>query len=70
MGRLGGSGPGVGFERSHFLDGFGFPDGRFRFAPDWAAVGPHHAGMPALPDHGAAVDVATEEHPLIGDRCI
>src|SRR5947209_4274354 len=25
------------FERSHFLDGFGFPDGRFRFAPDWAA---------------------------------
>jgi anaerobic selenocysteine-containing dehydrogenase len=53
-----------GFERSHFLDGFGFPDGRFRFAPDWAAVGPHHAGMPALPDHWAAVDVATEEHPF------
>ena len=53
-----------GFERSHFLDGFGFPDGRFRFAPDWAAVGPHHAGMPALPDHWAAVDVATDEHPF------
>jgi len=53
-----------GFERSHFLDGFGFPDGRFRFAPDWAAVGPHHAGMPALPDHWTAVDVATEEHPF------
>ena len=53
-----------GFGRSHFLDGFGFPDGRFRFAPDWAGVGPHHAGMPALPDHWDAVDVATEEHPF------
>ena len=53
-----------GFERSHFLTGFGFPDGRFRFAPDWAGVGPHHAGMPELPDHWAAVDAATEEHPF------
>ena len=53
-----------GFERSHFLTGFGFPDGRFRFAPDWAAVGPHHAGMPELPDHWAAVDAATEDHPF------
>ena len=53
-----------GFERSHFLTGFGFPDGRFRFAPDWAAVGPNHAGMPALPDHWAATDAATPEHPF------
>ena len=53
-----------GFERSHFLTGFGFPDGRFRFAPDWAGVGPHHAGMPKLPDHWAAVDAATEDHPF------
>ena len=53
-----------GFERSHFLTGFGFPDGRFRFAPDWAAVGPHHAGMPALPDHWAATDEATPGHPF------
>jgi anaerobic selenocysteine-containing dehydrogenase len=53
-----------GFERSHFLTGFGFPDGRFRFAPDWAAVGPHHAGMPALPDHWAATDEATPDHPF------
>ncbi len=53
-----------GFERSHFLTGFGFPDGRFRFAPDWAAVGPHHAGVPALPDHWAATDEATPGHPF------
>ena len=53
-----------GFERSHFLTGFGFADGRFRFAPDWAAIGPHHAGMPALPDHWAATDEATPEHPF------
>lgn len=53
-----------GFERSHFLTGFGFPDGRFRFAPDWAAVGPHHAGMPALPDHWAATEEATPDHPF------
>jgi anaerobic selenocysteine-containing dehydrogenase len=55
---------GEGFERSHFLTGFGFPDGRFRFAPDWAAVGPHHAGMPALPDHWAATEEATPGHPF------
>ena len=28
------------FETAHFLDGFGHPDGRFRFAPDWSAIGP------------------------------
>ena len=53
-----------GFERSHFLTGFGFPAGRSRFAPEWAGVGPHHAGMPELPDHWAAVDAATEDHPF------
>jgi len=52
------------FGRSHFRDGFGFPDGRFRFAPDWAAIGPHHAGMPALPDHWDAVDHATPDCPF------
>ena len=51
------------FENSHFLTGFGWPGKRFRFAPDWAALGPHHAGMPALPDHWAATDAATTDHP-------
>jgi len=53
-----------GPEASHFLNGFGHPDGRFRFAPDWAAIGPRHQEMPKLPDHMAAIDVATAEHPF------
>jgi anaerobic selenocysteine-containing dehydrogenase len=39
------------FQASHFLDGFPSADGRFHFKPDWAAVGPYHAAMTALPDH-------------------
>ena len=52
------------FRSSHFLDGFGFDDGKFRFAPDWAALGPYSAGMPSLPDHSAATDNTTEAHPF------
>ena len=52
------------FERSHFLDGFGFPDRRFRFSPDWAALGPHSAGMPTLPDQWDTIDRPTETRPF------
>ncbi len=52
------------FERSHFLDGFGWGDGRFRFAPDWAGLGRHAAGMPGLPDHWDVVDGASEAFPF------
>ena len=52
------------FRASHFLDGFGFPDKRFRFAPDWAAAGKNHAGLPALPDHFAGTDGATKDRPF------
>ena len=52
------------FRDSHFLDGFQQPGGRFRFAPDWAALGPDHATMPRLPDHWAAYDGATATHPF------
>jgi anaerobic selenocysteine-containing dehydrogenase len=52
------------FERSHFLDGFGFPDRRFRFSPDWAALGPHSAGMPTLPDQWDTIDQPTSERPF------
>src|SRR3546814_2418478 len=38
-------------------------DGRFRFKPDWAAIGPDHAGMPQLPDHLAVTDESSPEHP-------
>ena len=52
------------FEKGHFVDGFPTADGRFRFAPDWAAIGPLHDGMPALPDHHAIIDEADERHPF------
>lgn len=26
------------FEQSHFVKGFGWPDGKYRFKPDWANV--------------------------------
>ena len=52
-----------GFADSHFLNGFGH-GGKFRFAPDWAAIGPNHHAMPALPDHMAAIDPARPEAPF------
>ena len=56
------------FETAHFLDGFGHPDGRFRFDPDWAAAGPlaHGPGVlpPPLPDHWPVIEDATPDHPF------
>lgn len=52
------------FERSHFLTGFGHAGGKFRFAPDWQALGPRGAGMPELPDQWDATDGATSAHPF------
>ena len=50
------------FERAHFLEGFGWPDGKFRFRPDWAGAassmpgGADTAGMPVFPDHWAVTE--------------
>ncbi len=52
------------FEESHFLRGFGHPDGKFRFRPDWAALGPHHQGMPSWPDHWDVTDAAGGARPF------
>ncbi len=52
------------FERAHFLDGFGHADKRFHFATDWAALGPNHHGLPALPDHVAVIDRTDAERPF------
>lgn len=59
------------FETAHYLNGFGWRDGKFRFKPDWTKVpnsnaglvGPHQA-MPALPDHWGVIEQADEEHPF------
>ena len=54
----------LGFETSHFLDGFAWPDKKFRFKPDWKAYGPRGAEMPVLPDHFDVIDNATAEKPF------
>ncbi len=48
-----------GFEATHFLNGFGHADQRFHFKPDWG-----QDGLPAFPDHYAAIDVEDERHPF------
>src|SRR5436190_46220 len=59
------------FDTAHYTQGFAWPDGKFRFKPDWKTVpfrSPWHAGpvneMPVLPDHWAVIEEATAEHPF------
>jgi len=64
------------FEDAHFLKGFGHPDGKFRFRPDWvnqpapnrppAAVGllGPHIELPEFPDQVDVIEVADPEHPF------
>ena len=54
----------VPFEDAHFLNGFGTPDKRFHFKPDWSRVGNNPGPMPILPDHVANIDEADAEHPF------
>ena len=64
------------FETSHFLNGFGFPDKKFRFKPLWAdEKHPYHPpksmglqgwwqDLPAMPDYLAVNEAADAEHPF------
>jgi anaerobic selenocysteine-containing dehydrogenase len=59
------------FETAHYLKGFNYPGGKFRFKPDWPHVpfrSPWHAGpvdtMPKLPDHWEVIEEADHEHPF------
>ncbi|MCB1759676.1 MAG: molybdopterin-dependent oxidoreductase [Gammaproteobacteria bacterium] len=52
------------FDEAHFISGFNWPDGRFRFAPDWQALGASGTSMPRFPDHWAVIEAADEEYPL------
>jgi anaerobic selenocysteine-containing dehydrogenase len=59
------------FASSHFTNGFAWPDGKFRFKPDWPNVpfrSPHHAGpverMPKMPDHWEVIEEADDVHPF------
>ena len=60
------------FATSHYLNGFGFPDGKFRFRPQWESVrfrpdiGPFGPvdDMPEFPDYWNSIEEATEEYPF------
>ena len=59
------------FRTAHYLDGFAYPDGKFRFKPDWTkvrapnngAMGPHET-LPEFPDYWPAIEVADARHPF------
>ncbi|MCC2112859.1 MAG: molybdopterin-dependent oxidoreductase, partial [Hyphomicrobiales bacterium] len=59
------------FETAHYRKGFAYPDGRFRFKPDWPNVAYAHNGpmgpigdMPSLPDHWPVIEEASEAYPF------
>jgi len=59
------------FETAHYIKGFSYPGGKFRFKPDWPNVPfrmPIHAGpvadLPSLPDHWASIEEADAVHPF------
>ena len=54
----------VPFEEAHFLKGFGTPDKKFHFAPDWSRVGADWRRMPRLPDQLDTIEMATPEKPF------
>jgi anaerobic selenocysteine-containing dehydrogenase len=60
------------FATAHYVNGFAYPDGKFRFKPDWpnAPFGRWHRyetptkPMPTLPDHWDVIEEADTEHPF------
>ncbi len=54
----------VSWDDAHFLNGFGNPDGKFHFSPDWSKVGVDFEVMPKLPDHLDNIDEVTDEKPF------
>ncbi len=64
------------FEEAHYINGFKWPDGKFRFRPDWTGSpspnkppevmglqGPFHS-IPEFPDHWEVIETADVEHPF------
>jgi len=58
------------FATAHYLNGFGYADGKFRFKPNWPEVPFTRAHrtvaspMPRLPDHWEVIEEADAEHPF------
>jgi anaerobic selenocysteine-containing dehydrogenase len=60
----------VDFEQAHYLNGFAWPGGKYRFRARWNEVpfrsqmAPHWGDMPNMPDHWAVIEEADEAHPF------
>ena len=64
------------FETAHFLKGFGWPDGKYRFKPDWTggpspnkppkSMGPQGPwqDLPEFPDQFNAIETSDAHHPF------
>jgi anaerobic selenocysteine-containing dehydrogenase len=59
------------FNAAHYLNGFAYPDGKFRFKPDWPTVPFQRwhrntitTPMPPLPDHWEVIEEADSAHPF------
>jgi anaerobic selenocysteine-containing dehydrogenase len=59
------------FAAAHYLNGFAYPDGKFRFKPDWPTVPFRRwhrstiaTPMPQLPDHWEVIEEADTAHPF------
>jgi anaerobic selenocysteine-containing dehydrogenase len=52
------------FAVNHYVDGFATPEKKFRFAPDWKALGDERGVMPALPDHMENIEAASASAPF------
>ena len=57
------------FETAHYTKGFAWPDGKFRFKPDWPTVPFRSPGLsgpvddlPQLPDHWTVIEEADDHH--------
>jgi anaerobic selenocysteine-containing dehydrogenase len=60
------------FDTAHYINGFGHPDGKYHFKPDWKAaaflsptgqLGPYE-NLPEFPDYYTAIEVANDEYPF------
>lgn len=51
-------------DEMHFRNGFGHPDGRFRFRPQWRDASGPREDMPDLPDHFDVIDSPTDAKPF------
>ncbi len=58
------------FDDAHYINGFAWPDKKFRFKPRWneitfrGALSPNWRNMPEWPDHWAVIEETDDAHPF------